>query len=176
MEPQTSDQNTTVTKKRVATLPLLLVGILVVALAYVSLQWWQGRQDLESVQKDLREANDTAQNKTDANNKNSSSGATEISARDKALLAASNYYCSIKDFGCDKVASTASQFQAPTTTSDGFAVITALGPRGNTTNIWLKARVGGSGEWVVIFEGKGLPGDDVTKKFSIPESFLYEQQ
>ena len=91
-------------------------------------------------------------------------------------LSAGMYWCLIKDFGCEKVASSVTKFQAykittdPAAIQDGYAIVTATpATNGQAIKIYLKSRDGL--EWVVIYDGQNTPSKEIADRFEIPASF-----
>jgi hypothetical protein len=94
----------------------------------------------------------------------------------RVSVAAANFYCSIKDFGCDKVTSVITKFQptkiteGSTVGQDGFAIVTATpATNGTGAKLYLKSENGVA--WVVIFDGQNAPSKEIADKFDIPTSF-----
>lgn len=152
---------------------LIIVSLLVIALAVAASFILKQNDQINSVQNELSAAQNLFASV--AKSSNNTEEEIDMSAQaqsERAQLAAGAYGCSIVDFGCDKTTQTVEQFQEMTMDQDGFAVVNVVNAKEQTLSVWLKSRIGGTGEWVVIYEGTSLPSMDVIGRFGIPTDFL----
>jgi hypothetical protein len=156
---------------------LIIVGIIVIVIVALGLLVWQKNQEISSVLDQLADTEE--QLVARANNDKTSDiepqpamyTLSEDSQKDAAKLGASDYYCLVADFGCDKVVANVTKFQKVTNQAEGFAIVSAVSGTDKKLNLWLKYRPGGN-TWVVIYEGEAMPSSAITKQFNIPTDFL----
>ena len=156
----------------VVILSVLLLVALVGAglLSYVAYGQMQTINNLNDSIDDLSYANSLHEGK---NSDTAESTRLDMSAKGQEIragLAASQYYCVMKNFGCDKVSNSVTKLQAATATSAGFAIVTAVSGPGLATKLYVKSSTGA--DWVVIFDGQNVPPTDVVDKFAIPDDFV----
>lgn len=109
---------------------------------------------------------------SDSGGKNAPSDSqVTLTDSDQAQLAASAYYCLLKEFGCDKVASQIVKIQKPTLNTRGYALVKAIaGPTDNYLYLWVAHQSADS--WVVVYSGKTNPPANIVTEFSIPADFV----
>ncbi len=158
----------------------IVIGAILIALTVLGLLVWQKNQEislalsqLADTEKRLTESVKSGNDKpVDMPQDHSALAAlSEVDQKISAATAAADYYCAVRDFGCDKVVANVTKFQKATDTTDGFAVVTSTNLSGQKVTPWLKYRVGGSG-WIVFYEGEALPSAAITKQFSVPTDLL----
>lgn len=162
--------------------PILFIAIGVIVIMFVALGLlvWQKNQEIGQV---LNQLADTEKLLTESV-RSTADKATDLPALEKpmasrdekdqqsaATIAASEYYCAISDFGCDKVSSQPIEFQKVTETNDGFAKVSAKNMSNQTLIIWLKYSMNGT-QWVPFYEGQAMPSAEIIKRWSIPTDFL----
>lgn len=180
MELNTSQPEHSLIVAKSAKKPLLMIlfGVLLIALAFAASLLLQKNDQINSIQNELQQAQEriTALATTPADEPTqpeidlSTQGQTE-----RAQLAATNYACSIVDFGCDKTTYTVDKFQEMTDTRTGYAVVSGINETNETLKLWLVSPIGGAGEWVVVYEGTTSPPRAVVERFGIPAEFVTAQ-
>lgn len=124
------------------------------------------KQQLATVQAALKKAQTTTE--ASKTKETPVPPAAELTAEEKAQLAAAGYACALKDFGCDKVTKTVKKIQAPSATSAGFAVVEIKNTQ-VSTDVFVKSHDGVL--WTVIYEGQQKPTADIVSKFAMPADF-----
>jgi hypothetical protein len=158
----------------------LAIGVIVIVLVALGLLVWQKNQEIGSM---LNQLADTEKQLSDTL-KFTSTKATDVpidempmASRDQkeqqsaAVSAASQYYCALGNFDCDKVSVFKVDLQTVTDNRDGYAKVYAKSMSDQNVVVWLKYAVDGK-QWVPFYEGEALPPADVVKKWSIPTDFL----
>jgi hypothetical protein len=162
----------------------LLAILLLAAVGYATYSYMNEqtlRSDLDSVKSELSTlkdgkdsvvaraaaAEDAAKQNTDLSDK---------AQQERVTRATSDFYCLVKDFGCSKVSSVITKFQAykaaqgATVAQDGFAIVTATpATNGTGSKFYLKSTDGLT--WVVIYDGQNAPSTEIADKFQIPAAF-----
>jgi hypothetical protein len=160
--------------------PILLIisGVILIVIVALVLLLWQKNQEIGSVldqladtEKQLVAKNTSKKDDGNASEQPAMYKRSDAEQKTAASLAATEYYCLVTNFGCDKVTSTVTKFQKVTQDVDGFAIVKATNTSEKTVTAWLKYRSGGT-QWVVIYEGDSMPSSAVIKQFDIPTDFV----
>lgn len=158
---------------------LIAVGAVIIIIVALALLVWQKSQEVSSVLVQLADTEKQLVAKTSNSGKNSDKVTQqpamytlpEAEQKAAASLAATEYYCLVANFGCDKVTSQVTKFQKVTDSTDGFAIVKAINSEGKSVTPWLKYRTSGT-QWIVFYEGEAMPPSAVIKQFDIPTDFL----
>jgi hypothetical protein len=165
-------------------LSLLLLGALA-ATGWLFMQRQATLSELESTKGQLAESRTTANRYKLAadsalQDKNTAAPQSELSTEEAAELATSQYYCRVKDFGCDKVApvvmkiDTSSNSPNPQQRNRVALVKAVTGPESELTTkayLWLVSDWDAD-TWTVVYMGNTNPSAETVEKFGIPKDYL----
>lgn len=136
--------------------------------------WYNQNQDVDGLK------NDNASLRAEADNlrtigltqkvTDDTTEAVAVPQEQQVAIAASTYFCTIKNFGCEKVDSKITKIQEQKTSQAGFAIVRAASATGGITNLYLKSIDGI--KWTVIFDGQAKPPQTVVDRFEIPTEFV----